>query len=132
MEWFGVKSLFLITTSGKPKKIDKDYKDDLVMYEERIILVHAKDFNHAILKAEKDAKRYCKDFHYNIYGQKVKTEYLKVSDAFMMFDTFEDLSEIYSFTEVIKKPKKIDTLIDNKFGKKKEINIRYRKKFRSA
>jgi len=57
------------------------------VYEERIILVQAKDFEDAIDKAESDAQAYAQD----------GTIYLEYVDVFELFDSdLKDLAEVYS------------------------------------
>ncbi|WP_267420304.1 MULTISPECIES: hypothetical protein [unclassified Curtobacterium] len=70
--WFGVRCVFRHGGST---------------YEERIVIVLAADFDHAIAKAEDDAAEYADD---------VNAEYVGLAQAFALFDDLGDGSEVFS------------------------------------
>ncbi len=82
VSWFAVKCLFL----------HKDLKkrNGKSNYEERILLVKAKDFDEAIEKAENEALEYCDEL-----GKDV--EYLKFCNAYHISESkIGNKTEIYS------------------------------------
>lgn len=70
--WFGVRCVFRHAEST---------------YEERIVIVVAADFDHAIAKAEEEAAEY-------VDGMNV--EYVGLAQAFMLFDAPRDGAEVFS------------------------------------
>ena len=65
--WFGVRCLF---------------RHGDAMYEERITLWRARDFEHAIELAEAEAAQYCED----LADPRVPTEYVGLAQAYVLDD----------------------------------------------
>ncbi len=133
-KWFGVKTLIRWETIGKPKPFDGNFDDDATLLEERIVLIKARSFDEAIKKGEKEAESYSVEYK-NFYGQKVKQRYLKVCDAFELFnEPNENGVEVFSSTEMVSKKVKDFMLIENKFGREESVESfkRKRKKFWNA
>ena len=103
LKWFGVRSIYKLRALGKPKKIDKDYNPDVFLFEDRVVLFRAKDFDSAIRKAKKEAKCYVSDTFINVYTQKVITTQIGVFDAFEIFEIPGHGKEVYSMTRLIKR-----------------------------
>lgn len=130
LKWFSVKTLYIIKAIGKPRHIDKLYVNKAIQVEERIVLFKAKNESSALAKAEIEAKKYCRYAYVNIYGQKVVTKFLHVSESFELFDNPENGIEIFSSNEIRIEDISKNKLIDMKFGKKeKDIEIKARRKF---
>ncbi len=133
-KWFGVKTLTRCEAIGKPKSIDENFDEDATLIEERIVLIKARSFDEAIKKGEKEAENYLAEYK-NFYGQKVEQRYLKVCDAFELFEEpNENGVEVYSSTEMVSQKVKDSTLIENKFGKDESVDSfeRKREKFWNA
>lgn len=79
--WYAVKCLFLHN--------DLKHRNGKNNFEERILLVKAKNFDDAIEKAEKEAIEYCEDLD--------DVEYLNFCSAYHIAESrILDLTEIYS------------------------------------
>jgi hypothetical protein len=131
MKWFGVKTVYKITVSGKARKpIPKTY-DPSLMIEERVVLFKARSFDQAIKKAEKEAKVYASNPHNNPYGQIVHYNYLETADAYELFDPPGDGIEVYSQTEISMKVMNDNEILNRKFGgsysesKEKRIRLKF-------
>ena len=133
-KWFGVKTLTRWEAIGKPKSIDENFDEDATLVEERIVLIKARSFDEAIKKGEAEAENYLSEYK-NFYGQKVKQRYLKVCDAFELFDEPNESGiEVFSSIEMVSKKVKDSKLVENKFGKDESLESfnRKRKKFWNA
>ena len=96
---YAVKTIYRNKAIGNPKTTDKDYRCDLDMIEERIVLIKARSFSEAIKKGEKEANKYASfESHINPYGQKVVEKYIGSIDAFEPFDDIAENKEIFSST----------------------------------
>ena len=82
LSWFGVKTLFRVRATGTPAGVDKAFRHGIDCIEERVVLFRARSFEHAISRAEAEARRYAKDIWQNPYRQKVVTQYLEASTHF--------------------------------------------------
>ncbi|MGZ6480447.1 MAG: DUF4288 domain-containing protein [Bdellovibrionales bacterium] len=118
LEWYGVRSLYITTALGRPKVKDPAYRPKAVLFEERVVLFHAKDFSSAVGMAEKEARVFAKGTITNVYGQKVRTKYLECCDAFAINENPGSAVEVYSLTEVYPAEDKVKAYIDAKLGKK--------------
>lgn len=79
--WYAVKFLFLHS--------DLKLRNGKNNFEERIILVKAKNFDDAFNKTEKEAIEYCEEL--------VGVEYLNFCNAYHIAESrIDDLTEIYS------------------------------------
>lgn len=112
---FAVKTFYITEAVGRAKLADKNYKKGIALYEERVVLFFAKNFDEAIKKAEEEARQYAKYSFSNIYKQKVKTKYLDACDAFEIYDSLKNGAELYSMTHVWKKGS-LNKLLDEKMG----------------
>ncbi len=113
---------------GKPKTVDGNFDSDATLLEERVVLIKARSFDEAIKKDENEAANYLSEYK-NFYGQKVKQRYLKVCDAFELFDDpNENCVEVFSLTEMVSKEVKDSVLIESKFGKKESVESFQRKR----
>jgi len=76
-KWYSVLLLFESTISEKPdlNKIDKNFKNDIKLYEERIIIIKAQSYNHAYKLADNYAKEYESEY-INPYEQKVNEKFI--------------------------------------------------------
>ncbi len=128
--WYGVKTIYRIEATGRPKGADEAYDAEATLLEERIILVQATSIQKAIDKAERDAHEYADGFeHENPYGQQVRCRYLGEYDVFEMLTKPADRVEVYSRTELVSKKVKDKTLGDWAFGTEDEKEAPLRKKF---
>lgn len=92
MHLFSVKSLYKWKIEG----------ETYANVEERIVLFFAKDFEGAIAKAEKEAKKHAKNSYTNINGKKVTLIDLEFFDAHVLEDgDFEDGKEVFTSTTLI-------------------------------
>lgn len=79
--WFGAKCLFVHNNLSK--------EEDIIIYEERVIVVRANDSDWAIKKVEKKAKEYAQNEN--------ECEYLNFIDCFIIEnDKISDFTEVYS------------------------------------
>lgn len=99
-KWFGVKTLYRACARGRPTKRDRHYQPDATLIEERVVLVRAADFDHALKGANREALAYARDGYENLYGQKIETTFLGACDAFELFDPPGPAREVYSRTEI--------------------------------
>ena len=77
--WYSAKCIFRFIKTESRRQI----------YEERIVLIKAKNFDAATEKAEKNARKYCKDDDY--------CEFAGLVDVFELFGKkIADKSEVYS------------------------------------
>lgn len=92
MHLFSVKSLYKWKVEGEV----------LSYFEERIVLFKAKDFETAIAKAEKEAKKHAKNSYTNINGKKVTLLDLEFFDAHAIDDEeLKDGSELFTSATLI-------------------------------
>jgi Domain of unknown function (DUF4288) len=84
--WYGVRTLFRLVATGKPRWSDRNFDPSSSLVEDRIVLFQANDFDDAIKQVEAEAKRYYRATKYlNIYGQSVPLRFLGATDAFSIF-----------------------------------------------
>ena len=81
--WYGAKTVFEFGGMNGITAADE------VMYEERINVLKASDFEAALQRAESIARRYAADSG---------SEFLGFVEVYEMFDEVEDGAEIYSMT----------------------------------
>jgi hypothetical protein len=92
MHLFSVKSLYKWKVEGQT----------LFNFEERIVLFKAKNFETAISKAEKEAKKHAKNSYINIDGKKVTLIGLEFFDAHAIEDEeLKDGSELFSSSTTV-------------------------------
>ena len=119
--WFGAKLLFRSKSSGKPLATDSTYDPNSTLVEERVVLFKARDFNHAIRMAEKEARSYARHWRVNPFGQRVITRYLGACHAFKLFNTPAEGVEVFSSTEVIPQRVSDNAVIDQYLGREESI-----------
>ena len=127
MRIFAIKTLYRTIATDKPTKTDKYYRENIDLIEERIVTVKARNFNEAITKGEREAKKYASKTEYiNPYGQKVKQKFIGSIDAFEPFDKIKANIEVFSTTYLSKSSVSNDKLTNNVMGKiyKNEKKIR--------
>jgi hypothetical protein len=126
-KWYSVKTLIRWEAFGKPTFIDKHYDEETTLVEERIVLIKARSLDEATIKGEKEANDYSSEYS-NVYGQKIRQRYLKVCDAFELFDEpNQNGVEVFSSIERVSSKVKDSAIIGNKFGKEEAEKI-FRKK----
>jgi hypothetical protein len=81
--WFGAKTLYRWPDSYS------EAGSEGYVYEERVIVLRARDADDAIVRAEEEAVRYAK-------AAADGTEYLGAVDVYEMFDGVEDGAEVFS------------------------------------
>ena len=101
-QWYGVKTFYATSALGKPRKKDRYFDPAVALLEERVVLIRARNFDEAIAKGEKEAKRYSSEFTpTNRYGQIVRQRYLGVADAYVLGDPPGNGREVFSRTELV-------------------------------
>jgi len=114
---YSVKTLYRTNAIGKPKKVNDDYLEDLVLIEERIFTLKARTYDEAISKGEKEAISYASETsHINPYGQEVKQEYIGYIDAFEPFEEVAPNIEVFSSTFLAAKNLSESQIIDSVVG----------------
>lgn len=99
--WFGVRTLHVIASRGRPHATDKDYCRTARLFEERIVLVWARNFDAAIRKGVAEARRYARSYrHRNPYGQPVRARYPGDDDVSCFDEAPGNLVEVWSATEL--------------------------------
>ena len=84
MDWFGVKTFYRTPIPSTESEAGECWR-----YEERVVLFRAKDFDDALLMAEKEAEGYATDLG--------DTEYLGYANAFALFEQrLRSGTEVYS------------------------------------
>ncbi len=127
---YSVKTLYRTDAIGVPNKVNDDYREDLVLIEERIVTLKARTFNEAILKGEKSAIKYASETSYiNPYGQAVRQEYIGYIDAFEPFGEVAPNVEIFSSTFLIEKSLPESEIVERVVGKEYERERKARLKF---
>lgn len=125
--WFGFKGIFKLTQKGKPKRGKAKYIEDTTFLEERIIILKARDFDHAIELGEKEAFDY-EDNYVNVFGQNSSITYTGICDAYMMFDDPDNKKEIFSsikiFDDKLSRKEIGDSTLGPKYSKSKESQLR--------
>lgn len=121
MKFFGVKMLISSETKKNGKKI--------ILVEERIVLLQARNHDSAINKARRECEKYANETYLNMYGKNVKSTLLDCFDSFELLESPRStIAEVYSMTEVMEKPMSKSDLLDKYFGErldqKKENRLR--------
>lgn len=127
---YSIKTLYRTEAIGKPRVTTGDFRDDLVLIEERIVTLKARTFDEAISKGKKEAILYASNTsHINPFGQKVKQEYIGFIDAFEPFEEIAPNIEVFSSTFLVDKGLSKSKLIDHVAGKKLKNETQIRQKF---
>jgi hypothetical protein len=129
--WFGVRTLFRLVATGKPKWTDRYFDPAETLVEDRIVLFQASDFDDAIQQAKDEARRYCKATRYtNIYGQNVRLKFLGATDAFSMSDNQPSAGfEVYSTTAIVSNSVRDARVVTGWWGKRERRPWQARNKF---
>jgi Domain of unknown function (DUF4288) len=130
--WYGVRALFRLIATGKPKWTDRYFDPNATLVEDRIVLFRARSFDDAIRQAEAEAKRYSNTTRFkNIYGQQVHLKFLRAIDAFHTFIEDQPLrgSEIYSKTEIVPKSVRDSVVVTDWWGSEERSDWGARHKF---
>ena len=131
MKWFSVKTLYKVSVTGSRNSSTSEEFKTAFLLEERVVIFKARNFNHAIKRAQNEAENYARMSHTNPYGQCVTCKFLNTADAFELCDSLDDGAEIYSMTELHVNRMSKKELLDRKFGRvfsaRKEEKLR--KKF---
>ena len=99
--WFGVKTIYRTTTRDRPRFVDAHYDPKATSVEERVVVFRAATFQQAIALAEREARAYARGTWTNLYGQRMKQDYLGECDAFEMYDPPAAGVEVYSRTQLV-------------------------------
>lgn len=116
MGWYSFCGIF------KHERIDAtgNVRPEASLVEERIVLLHAEDFDEAIRLGEVEAAEYVSDTWPNADGDMVRIRYLGVCDVFDIQETPAKGVEIYS--RLLSRPsaEDDDVVIDRFFGSESE------------
>lgn len=99
--WFGVKTIYRSSTRDRPRFVDQHYDPKATLVEERVVVFRAATFRQAIALAEREARAYARGTWTNLYGQRMKQEYLGECDAFEIYDRPAAGVEVYSRTQLV-------------------------------
>lgn len=83
---YGVKILLKYTVKNEKQNI---------FFEEQVLTVRAESFDAAYEKAEKHVEQFCEEY-VNPDGDKVKKEFFKSIDCFLIYPDDGDVQEVYS------------------------------------
>jgi hypothetical protein len=127
--WYGVRTLYRLAAEGKPKLRDRHFDPESTLIEDRIVIFQAISFDDAIKQATK--RSYARQTRFiNMYGQKIRMQFLGVCDAFKIFDRKPAAgSEVYSSTELVRGSVSDLTLIRRRMGPKVSPGDNARNKF---
>jgi hypothetical protein len=101
LKWYGVKTLYRWEPVGRPRGKDRVYSSSVTLVEERIVLIRARSAEEALVRGEREAKRYSFRRYRNPYGQPVKTRALGYVNAYIIDERPLDGVEVFSATEVV-------------------------------
>jgi Domain of unknown function (DUF4288) len=127
--WFGVKTLYRTTATGRPSAVDALFDRTVDLVEERVVLLRARTSDEAIARAEVKAREYAREVHINPYGQRVVCRYLDACDAFELFDAPGAGVEAFSSTFLIPSDTANPTVIDRWLGQEEPAPDARRRKF---
>lgn len=86
------------------------------LVERRVVLVQARDMQHALEVAEAEAQEYADSRWLNLDGEEVRVRYLGCCDVFDMQATPGAAVEVYSTTHVVREALSDDELVNRFFG----------------
>lgn len=129
-KWFGVKTVLRTEAQGVPTSQDSSYDSEATLVEERVLLVRARSFAEAIVKAESEVKEYASGQYSNHYGQVIKQRYLGACDVFELYEDPASQVEVFSTTELVPQSISDDDIVNQHFGAKKSSDeMQKRRKF---
>ena len=123
LSWYGVKTLYRSQATGPRRGTDRLYASNVTVVEERVILVRARSAREAIRKAEAEAKTYAADSHRNPYGQRVRTRFLGVVDAYDMNEPLREQAEVFSTNEVVPRRVSDQAIIARQLGRAESARV---------
>jgi len=129
MNWYAVKTLYRTFTDGFVENQDEDYREELDMLEERIVLVRADSFDDAIEQAEREAREYARVEQTNAYGQRICINYIEACDAYMLGESPAESVEVFSSTSLINRSTTDTEIADMRLGAVSDDDERFSKKF---
>jgi hypothetical protein len=132
--WYGVRTLYRITTEGRPTSRDESFDPSATLIEDRVVLFQAAGFDDALAQATKEARAYCRQTKYkNAYGQIVRMRFLDACDAYEISEMTAGPPaagwEIYSSTETVRESVSDSTVIRKRMGSKTSRTPKGRLKF---
>lgn len=112
MSWYSFCGIF------KLERIDAsgNVRQDASLVEERIVLLHAEDFDEAIRLGEAEAEQYARDTWPNADGDMGRNRYLGVCNVFDIKDTPAEGVEVYSRLLLRPSAEDDDVVIERLFG----------------
>ncbi|MFC3151968.1 DUF4288 domain-containing protein [Litoribrevibacter euphylliae] len=131
MNWYAVKTLYRTFTDGFVENPDEDFREDLDMLEERIVLLRADSFDDAIEQAEREAREYARVEQTNPYGQRICINYIEACDAYMLGEAPSESVEVFSSTSLINRETSDSEIMDMRLGAVSDDDERFSKKFLS-
>lgn len=126
-----MRTLYRVVAEGTPKMCDKHFDSESTLIEDRVVLFRAIGFDGAIEQGVKDGRSYCRHTRFvNLYGQKVRMQFLDACDAFEMFAGKPATgSEVYSSTELVRASVSDSAVIRRRMGPKTSGSTEVRYKF---
>ena len=119
--WYSVKLIKQLIIEGEPDKrlVDEFYiDDDEQTFEEILMLVKARSYEHAYKIAENKAKK-DEEFFPNMYGQQAAWKLIKAVDCFLILDKLKSGIELFSCYHTTKENMTAEEFLNKYF---KEIN----------
>jgi hypothetical protein len=129
MNWYAVKTLYRTFTDGFVETPDEDYREELDMLEERVVLIRADSFDDAIEQAEREAREYARVEQTNVYGQRICINYIEACDAYMLGESPAESVEVFSSTSLISRDTSDSEIADMRLGVVSDDDERFSKKF---
>jgi len=120
--WYGVKIIKQIIVCGEPDEnlVDEFYDDDGKQhFEESVMLVRARSFDHAYKTAENKAKK-DNEPYMSIYGQQVTWKFIRAVDCFLIIDELKSGAEVYSCFHLTAKDTTTEDFINTWFDSAEE------------
>lgn len=113
-KYYGVKQIYQSRIIGNPieERIDENYSDYYVFFEESIILVKAQSFEHAYRIARSRANE---DKYINMYGQTVECKLVDAIDCFLIDEEPKTGVEIYSSITPVSKGVSAKEYLEQKY-----------------
>jgi hypothetical protein len=97
LKWFGIRIGLRTVAGGRAVKRDVDYDAAGTLFEERIVVVRARNARDAFARVRRRVQREAITFK-NAYGQVVRQELLPEWESYELFDPPSDGAEVFSRT----------------------------------
>jgi len=119
MPWFAVRTFIRIRRIGRATNKDRQYKTNVDLVEDRIVLFKTRNWTAALRKAQLETRTYCREFGRtkNVYGQRLRAEVLGDPEVYEPFDPLGDSKEIYSSMEWVDRKDTAAKIISRKTGR---------------